>query len=267
MELICPICGEQLHIRDKSCLCPNRHSFDIARQGFVNLLTVQQKHSLNPGDTREQVLSRRTFLEAGYYAPILETLIETARNLGITGPILDVGCGEGYYSSRLADALGADLLGLDISKEAVRCAAAKYKNHRWVCATAAHIPVPDGSAKLITSLFALTLPEEFKRILSDDGYYFQVLAAEDHLLGLKSVIYPELKHKQKDTVPELSGFELVKSVPIRFTFTVEGEQVQNLFSMTPHVFRIGKEGAQRLANTQRLTDTASAVLNVYRKSV
>ena len=267
MELICPICGEQLHIRDKSCLCPNRHSFDIARQGYVNLLTVQQKHSLNPGDTREQVLSRRTFLEAGYYAPILETLIETARNLGITGPILDVGCGEGYYSSRLADALGADLLGLDISKEAVRCAAAKYKNHRWVCATAAHIPVPDGSAKLITSLFALTLPEEFKRILSDDGYYFQVLAAEDHLLGLKSVIYPELKHKQKDTVPELSGFELVKSVPIRFTFTVEGEQVQNLFSMTPHVFRIGKEGAQRLANTQRLTDTASAVLNVYRKSV
>ena len=267
MELICPICGEQLHIRDKSCLCPNRHSFDIARQGYVNLLTVQQKHSLNPGDTREQVLSRRTFLEAGYYAPILETLIETARNLGITGPILDVGCGEGYYSSRLADALGADLLGLDISKEAVRCAAAKYKNHRWVCATAAHIPVPDGSAKLITSLFALTLPEEFKRILSDDGYYFQVLAAEDHLLGLKSVIYPELKHKQKDTVPELSGFELVRSVPIRFTFTVEGEQVQNLFSMTPHVFRIGKEGAQRLANTQRLTDTASAVLNVYRKSV
>ena len=267
MELICPICGEQLHIRDKSCLCPNRHSFDIARQGYVNLLTVQQKHSLNPGDTREQVLSRRTFLEAGYYAPILETLIETARNLGITGPILDVGCGEGYYSSRLADALGADLLGLDISKEAVRCAAAKYKNHRWVCATAAHIPVPDGSAKLITSLFALTLPEEFKRILSDDGYYFQVLAAEDHLLGLKSVIYPELKHKQKDTVPELSGFELVRSVPIRFTFTVEGEQVQNLFSMTPHVFRIGKEGAQRLAKTQRLTDTASAVLNVYRKSV
>ena len=266
MELICPICGEQLHIRDKSCLCPNRHSFDIARQGYVNLLTVQQKHSLNPGDTREQVLSRRTFLEAGYYAPILETLIETARNLGITGPILDVGCGEGYYSSRLADALGADLLGLDISKEAVRCAAAKYKNHRWVCATAAHIPVPDGSAKLITSLFALTLPEEFKRILSDDGYYFQVLAAEDHLLGLKSVIYPELKHKQKDTVPELSGFELVKSVPIRFTFTVEGEQVQNLFSMTPHVFRIGKAGAERLKKCERLTDTASCVLNVFRRS-
>ena len=266
MELICPICGEQLHIADGSCVCPNRHSFDIARQGYVNLLTVQQKHSLNPGDTREQVLSRRTFLEAGYYAPILETLTATARELGAAGPILDIGCGEGYYSSRLADALGADLLGLDISKEAVRSAAAKYKNHRWVCATAAHIPVTDGSAGLVTSLFALTLPEEFCRVLSRDGYYFQVLAAEDHLLGLKSIIYPQLKHKQKDTVPELTGLELIKTVPIRFTFTVENGQVRNLFSMTPHVFRIGKEGAERLAHTRCLTDTASCVLNVYRKS-
>ena len=66
-------------------------------------------------------------------------------------------------------------------------------------------------------------------------------------------------------MPELPGFELVKSIPIRFSFTVEGEQVQNLFSMTPHVFRIGKDGAERLKNTRTLTDTASCVLNVYRK--
>ena len=146
----------------------------------------------------------------------------------------------------------------------MRCAAAKYKNHSWVCATAAHIPVPDGSAKLITSLFALTLPEEFRRVLAKDGLYFQVLAAQDHLLGLKSVIYPELKLKEKDSVPELPGFERIKTVPIRFTFTVEGQQVQNLLSMTPHVYRISKEGAARLAATEKLTDTASAVLNVYK---
>ena len=66
MKLICPICGTQLNQADRSCVCPNRHSFDIARQGYVNLLTVQQKHSLAPGDTREQVLSRRSFLEAFY---------------------------------------------------------------------------------------------------------------------------------------------------------------------------------------------------------
>ena len=265
MELICPVCGEQLNKADRTYLCPNRHSFDIARQGHVNLLVVQQKHSLNPGDTREQVLSRRAFLEEGHYAPICQTLIDTAKSLGITGPILDVGCGEGYYSSRLADALGAELTGLDISKEAVRCAAAKYKGNLWMCATAAHIPVEDGAAQLVTSLFALTLPEEFSRVLCEKGYYFQVLAAQDHLLGLKSIIYPELKFKEKDSVPELPGFTLVKSVPIRFSFTLEGEQIQNLFSMTPHVFRIGKEGAENLRKTETLTDTASCVLNIYRK--
>ena len=266
MKLLCPICGEELNLTGKQYVCSRNHSFDVARQGYVNLLTVQQKHSLNPGDTREQVLSRREFLEAGFYAPIAEALIAEAKALGIGGQILDVGCGEGYYSSRLADALEAPLTGLDISKEAVRCAAAKYKGKQWLCATAAHIPVEEGSVSLLTSLFALTLPQEFARVLKEDGIYFQVLAAEDHLLGLKGIIYDQLNFKEKNTVPELPGFELVKSVPIRFSFTVEGQQIQNLFSMTPHVFRIGKEGAERLRNTEILTDTASCVLNIYRRT-
>ena len=264
MELICPICGEALCREDRQYRCEKRHSFDIARQGYVNLLPVQQKRSLHPGDTREQVLSRRAFLDAGYYSPIAETLCETALEMGATGPILDIGCGEGYYSARLAAALGAELTGLDISKEAVRCAAAKYKEATWLCGTAAHLPVASGSAGIVTSLFALTMPGEFKRVLKPDGLYFQVLAAQDHLLGLKDIIYPELKLKEKDSIPELPGFTLVKTVPIRFTFTVTGDQVRNLLSMTPHVYRISKEGAERLAATKTLTDTASAVLNVYR---
>lgn len=264
MELVCPICGAPLTRQEKEYVCEKRHSFDIARQGYVNLLTVQQKRSLHPGDTREQVLSRRAFLEGGFYEPIAAALCETAQELGAEGPVLDVGCGEGYYCTRLAKALDAELTGLDISKEAVRISAGKYKEALWLCATAAHIPVPDKSVKTLTSLFALTLPEEFKRVLTDDGLYFQVLAAQDHLLGLKSIIYPELLLKEKDSVPDIPGFELVKSVPIRFTFTVEGAQVQNLLSMTPHVYRISREGAERLAATEKLTDTASAVLNVYK---
>jgi len=266
MELICPLCEGMLSRQEKRYVCPKNHSFDIARQGYVHLLPVQNKHSLNPGDTREQVLSRRAFLEQGYYGPIAEALCQEAKALNVRGEILDVGCGEGWYSAALAQKLGLPLTGLDISKEAVRCAAAKYKNARWLCATAAHIPVPDETAGLLMSLFAVTLPEEFCRVLRKDGYFFQVLAAEDHLLGLKSIIYPELKFKEKDSVPTLPGFELVKSRPVRFSFTVEGEQVQNLFSMTPHVFRIGKSGADRLARTQILTDTASCVLNIYRRT-
>ena len=266
MELVCPLCGGTLQRQEKRYVCPDNHSFDIARQGYVHLLPVQNKHSLNPGDTREQVLSRRAFLESGCYGPIADALAEEAKVLNLHGEILDVGCGEGWYSAALAEKLGLPLTGLDISKEAVRCAAAKYKNARWLCATASHIPVPDGSAALLMSLFAITLPEEFHRVLEKDGYFFQVLAAQDHLLALKSIIYPELKLREKDSVPELPGFELVKSRPIRFTFTVEGEQIQNLFSMTPHVFRIGKEGARRLAETEVLTDTASCVLNIYRRT-
>lgn len=266
MNLLCPVCGEPLNLTDRQYRCIRNHSFDMARQGYVNLLTVQQKHSLNPGDTREQVLSRREFLEAGFYAPIAETLIQTAKELDISGQILDVGCGEGWYSAQLADALEVPLTGLDISKEAVRCAAAKYKGKQWLCATAAHIPVEAESVNLLTSLFALTLPQEYARVLKQGGYYFQVLAGEDHLLGLKSIIYDKLNFKEKNTVPELPGFELVKSISIRFSFTVEGQQVQNLFSMTPHVFRIGKEGAERLRKTEVLTDTASCILNVYRRS-
>lgn len=264
MKLICPVCGLELNHVGRQYVCGGNHSFDVARQGYVNLLTVQQKHSLQPGDTREQVLARREFLEAGYYAPIAEALTETAKELAVTGPILDVGCGEGYYAARLADALGAELTGLDISKEAVRCAAGKYKGKQWLCATAAHIPVATESVALLTSLFALTLPEEFRRVLQPNGYYFQVLAAPDHLLGLKGIIYDQLNFREKDTVPDYPGFTRICSKPIRFSFTVEGRQVQNLFAMTPHVFRVGKEGAQRLRETQSLTDTASCVLNVFR---
>ena len=265
MELICPICGGTLRPGEHQYSCENRHGFDMARQGYVNLLTVQQKRSLHPGDTREQVISRRAFLDGGFYAPIARALCEAAVRHGAEGPIVDVGCGEGYYSAMLASSMNAELVGLDISKDAVRYAAGRYKNALWLVATAAHLPLADRSAGCVTSLFALTVPEEFRRVLRDDGLYFQVLAAEDHLLGLKSVIYPRLHHKPKTLAPELPGFILLESLPIRFSFTVEGEQVQNLLSMTPHVYRISREGAERLSETKKLTDTASCVLNVYRK--
>ena len=264
MELVCPVCGEKLEKREKSYVCPRGHGFDIARQGYVNLLTVQRKHSLDPGDTREQVLSRRAFLDTGLYAPIAEALIRAAERNGAAGALLDVGCGEGYYCAKLSHALGLPLTGLDISKEAVRCAAAKYKAYSWLCSTAAHIPVPDGSVGTLSSLFALTLPGEFRRVLREGGIFLQVLAAEDHLLGLKSIIYEELTHKEKNTTPLLPGFELLESREIKFPFTVEGAQIGHLLSMTPHLFRIGKAGAQRLQETQTLCDTASCILNIYR---
>ena len=261
MELICPICQLPLSQEGRSLRCGRNHSFDIARQGYVNLLPVQQKRSLHPGDTREQVLSRRAFLESGAYMPIVEAVKAAAG--GHAGPILDVGCGEGWYAVQVAEHLGAELTGLDISKEAVRCAAAKYKGHRWLCGTAAHLPIAGDSVGILMSMFALTMPGEFRRVLKESGIFIQVLAAQDHLMGLKSIIYPEILLKEKDSVPELPGFELVSSRPVRFEFTAEGAQIGNLLSMTPHFWRISAEGAKRLKETTTLTDTASCVVNVY----
>ena len=265
MDLLCPLCAEPLIRQEKRYCCSAGHSFDIARQGYVNLLPVQQKHSVDPGDTREQVLSRRAFLDTQTYAPILEAVIHQTQKWGAQGEILDVGCGEGYYGAGLSKALGLPLTGVDISKEAVRCAAARYKGPTWLCATAAHLPVKSESVGLLTSLFAVTMEEEFLRVLQKGGLYIQVLAAEDHLLGLKRIIYDELTHKHKDSTPVLPGFTLVESQRVSFSFTLEGEQIPWLFSMTPHVFRIGAAGAKRLAQTQVLQDTASCVVNVYRK--
>ena len=264
MQLLCPLCGKPLQMLERSCVCENRHSFDKARQGYIHLLPVQNKRSLNPGDTTEQVLARREFLEGGFYRPILDTLYDMAK--GYPGPILDVGCGEGYYSAALAERTGHSLTGLDISKEAVRRAAGKYKNALWLCASAARLPVCDESVGILTSLFALTIPEEFHRVLKQEGAFLQVLATEDHLMGLKSIIYPQLTHKEKDSIPQLEGFVLQASRPVKFTFTVTGQQVQNLLYMTPHLYRISKEGLQRLQNTQSLTDTASCVINLYTKA-
>ena len=262
MELICPICHLSLEWEGKSCRCGRGHSFDVARQGYVNLLPVQQKRSRHPGDTREQVLSRRAFLETDAYGPIVEAVKAAAA--GHPGPILDVGCGEGYYAVRVAEHLKAELTGLDISKEAVRCAAAKYKGHRWLCGTAAHLPIADDSVGVLMSMFALTMPQEFRRVLKEGGIFIQVLAAQDHLMGLKSIIYPEILLKDKDSVPVLEGFQLYSSTPVRFEFTAQGEQITNLLSMTPHFWRISAEGAKRLKDTEILTDTASCVVNVYR---
>jgi 23S rRNA (guanine745-N1)-methyltransferase len=229
--------------------CEKGHCFDIAKQGYVNLLTVQQKHSLHPGDTRQMVLSRREFLEAGYYSPIgekLKALVQT--HCPKAQAVLDVGCGEGYYLSHLSSI--PQRTGVDISKEAVRCAAGKYKDTLWLTATASHLPFADHSFDCLLSMFALTMEEEYRRVLKPDGLFVQVLAGKNHLTALKNIIYPTLVEKEKNLQPDLEGFQHIHSETLRFDFAVEENlQVKNLLSMTPHVWRISKEAAQALEQT------------------
>lgn len=264
---LCPVCGGPLQCGSALWVCENKHSFDVARQGYVNLLTVDRKHSLHPGDTREMVAARREFLEAGYYAPIAQTLRSLLSEFAPDAQsILDAGCGEGYYLGQLAYL--PERWGIDISKEAVRCAAARDKRAHWLTATAAHLPFADGSFDCVLSMFALTAAEEFFRILKTNGIFVQVLAGEKHLLSLKKIIYPELLEKEKALHQALPGFTLLHSQTLRFSFTLsDAATVRNLLYMTPHVWRISKQGADALARTDSLTDTAEVVFNIYSRQL
>lgn len=264
-EILCPVCGQKLDQTEKSFRCAAGHSFDVARQGYVNLLTVTDKHSLHPGDTREQVAARRRFLRAGHYAPIAGAVCEIAQQVQ-PQTILDAGCGEGYYLSQIGRTLPqAQLVGLDISKEAVRSAAAQDKRALWLAATAARLPFSAESFDLIVSMFSLTVEGEYRRCLKSGGYYLQVLAGQDHLMGLKNIIYPQILLREKTLHPELGGFALERSGEIRFEFTLDTHgEIADLLSMTPHFWRITKEGAARLETVQTLHDSVSVVWNLYR---
>ena len=167
MDLICPICGSKLNTFDKSLVCSGHHCFDIARQGYVNLLTVQQKHSLHPGDTREQVLSRRAFLEAGYYAPIAEALIAVAKELMVNSNEIDRpasfwtwAAGKGITPHGSGRALGMRLTG--IGHLHGRPSAVPPENTRTACGSAPPRPTfpwPTIHAVCSSSLFALTMAE------------------------------------------------------------------------------------------------------------
>lgn len=263
---MCPVCGQILESMAHCLQCPAGHSFDLARQGYVNLLTVDRKHARHPGDTKEQVAARKAFLDSGFYAPIAEMLCELTVPLKPKA-VLDAGCGEGYYLTSLQKQLPmVEFAGIDISKDAVRFASVRNKQALWLTATATHLPFPNESFDLLLSMFALTVEGEFARVLRPGGHYLQVIAGPEHLMGLKSIIYPEILHREKKLHPELTGFTLEKTRTLEFSFTLDcAGQVQNLLSMTPHFWRITKDGADRLCATETLTDTAQVIFNLYRK--
>lgn len=261
----CPVCTQPLEPVAGVWRCENGHDFDVARQGYVNLLTVEQKHSKNPGDTRAQVAARKEFLDEGHYSSIADTVCEILAGDRPTS-VLDAGCGEGYYLTQLQHHLpDADCWGLDISKEAVRYAAARNKKARWLVGTAVRLPFADESFDCVISMFALTAPAEFARVLKPGGIFLQVLAGEEHLMALKRLIYPEILRREKVLHPALEGFVLEESRTLEFPVLLqENRQVQNLFAMTPHFFRITKDGAANIAAAETLDDTAQVVLNRFR---
>lgn len=266
---ICPVCGGALEPGERTWRCGAGHCFDVARQGYVNLLTVTQKHARNPGDTKEMVAARQAFLNQGHYAPIAEKLCALLRGRVPEAPaILDAGCGEGYYLTAVGQAMpGAALYGVDISKDAVRFAAVRNRSACWITGTAVKLPFVDGCMDAVLSMFAMTAEAEFARVLRPGGVFVQVLAGREHLLGLRELIYPEVRQKPQQAPGEYLGFRLVEAQTLEFDISLTcGDQVQQLLAMTPHYWRISKEGAQRAAEATGLRDRAQVLFYVYERA-
>ncbi len=267
--LACPLDGGPLQRDGAAWRCTAGHSFDIAREGHVNLLPVQQKRSRDPGDSKEMVAARRRYLNAGHYEPIA-ALVARATLTDAPGKLacLDAGCGEGYYLRQLATAgdgiTDLALLGLDISKWAVQAAAKQRRDASWVVGTNARLPVLPASLDRILCLFGFPVYAEFARVLKPGGLLLQVDAGADHLRELREIIYPTLKAERNATAPTPAGFARADGESLRYELEIAGaERIADLLLMTPHFFKASVEGRTRAMALESLRVTIEVKLTRF----
>ena len=277
--LACPLDGEPLEIAGSAWRCAAGHSFDIAKQGYVNLLPVQQKRSSDPGDSKSMVAARRRFLNAGHYQPIAKAVSnavlsyaesKTANNELFS--CLDAGCGEGYYLRQLVNAAASaqslSVMGLDISKWAVLAAArqddSQTPRSSWVVGSNAHLPVQTGVLDSVLCMFGFPVYSEFARVLKAGGVLLHVEAGPDHLRELREIIYPSLKPERSSERQLLEGFVYQSKASLNYSLKLNGiEQIADLLAMTPHLYRASAEGRARAAALEELTVTIDVCLTQW----
>ncbi len=257
MELICPLCGNTLAKNEKQFVCPNRHSYDIARKGYVNLLPVSAKSSTDPGDNKDMIKARRLMMEKGYYSALTAAVVKCAERLP-HGEILDLGCGEGVMTRALA-AVGGNRLGLDISKHAVEQAATQDKAALYAVASCNKLPLGDDSVDLAVNCFAPLKESELLRVLKPTAHLIKVTPAPMHLFELKVSIYPKAYPNEVDETPW--GFEVKDSFLVQDKITVEGETLDSLLKMTPYFYTTPRELLEKVKG-EKLTVTLAFAVRV-----
>ncbi len=272
MQLTCPVCDAPLQQNAKNLRCENNHSFDAARQGYWNLLLAHKKRSKDPGDNPGMVAARRNFLEQGFYQPLSEKINSLAAS-ALTdeqAQVLDMGCGEGYYTERLhqhlnASGIKADAIGLDISKHAVKAACSRNKDITWLVASGANIPLPPKSLDLQLVLFSRLMPEAFHKPMKPGAKLLVAWPGEQHLIQLRQRIYTEIKTSQFDPVATLAPqFNLDRIETVSYDFTLsEPEQIAALLEMTPHSQRLTQEAREALCQLYSLPLTLDVKLGVF----
>jgi 23S rRNA (guanine745-N1)-methyltransferase len=256
--------------------CENKHSFDPAKQGYLNLLPVQNKRSREPGDTPEMVLSRHHFLDLGHYEALSNACIQQLSHYLPNTPtaplrLLDAGCGEGYYSQRLKHALDqrgleSDLIGVDISKAAVKAACRRSSEITWLVASCSELPLTSGGLDLIQCLFSPHYSAEFRRLLKPEGLLLMATTGSDHLLELRQLIYKDVRRDHYDPTPTLEeNFLPIAQQRVNYGFSLTSNTaVLQLLAMTPHQWRTSKEARERLAQVNELELTLDINLHLFR---
>lgn len=262
MQLTCPVCQAELLQTQKNLRCVNGHSFDAARQGYWNLLLAHKKRSKDPGDNPDMVRARRAFLELGHYQPLSERINRLAREYldpSTHSRIVDMGCGEGYYSANLAADLNHngyqhDLLGIDISKHAIKAACARSKAITWAVASGAQTPVADASLDLQLVLFSRLMPEALAKPMHANGHLIIAWPGESHLIELRKKIYANLRPSSFDPIGLLAPyFSLQQHQRVEHKFSLDSaEQIQSLLAMTPHGQRLKPEAQAALCQLDTL---------------
>ena len=268
--LRCPVCGGALSGSEngKSLLCngAKRHCFDISAKGYVNLALNQS----GSGDSKEAVRSRTAFLNKGFYRPFADELLKALKKYTSGGVLVDAGCGEGYYTSIMAEEGNFRAIGFDLSKPAIESAAASASrngslNAAYGVAGIFSMPLKDGCADAVINLFAPCAEKEFCRVLKDDGMLIVAGAGEDHLFDFKSVLYETpYKNRIREDLPVV--MKKLDGIKVRFDITLDTyEDKMNLFAMTPYYYRTSREDAEKLKADSPITTEVEFDIDIYSK--
>ena len=238
----CPICQENLTLVESSLKCNNRHSFDLAKFGYVNLVP-QIKQSANYD--KENFQNRQQILEAGFYQAILDAVSDLLASSKTTTTILDIGCGEGFYSRKLQESHSEKTFyAFDISKDSVQIAAKSEPNWavNWFVGDLARLPIKDASMDILLDIFSPANYGEFRRVLSKDGILIKVIPTENHLKEIRQRVQDQLTKKDYSNQDIKNHFQeyftILSNQTVSLTKTITTDQLQALLSMTPLLFHV-----------------------------
>lgn len=267
----CPICKAPLTRAEGSAICPMRHTFDFAKEGYLYLLPPDKKRSHLPGDNPEMVECRRNFLDKGFYYPLASRLFDIINELfPVRLTLLDAGVGTGYYLNEIVRErmlvtrqIDDVYLGVDLSKSAVKHAAKSVKSAECVVSSVFDMPYSDGVADVVLSVFAPIACAEFERVLKEDGRLIVVTPNENHLVELRRFLYDDLH--ETETHLSVDRFTLLHEERLTFTFSLGGEDLMNLVTMTPYYYKAKRERVQNLINAPVSTVTADFKISIFAK--